>query len=100
MHCCNSQTVRPRPEKDRDPFAEPVCPVCGMEVENPKPKLVVNYHGKKLVFCADVCRKKFWQRPERCLAAAAGPMPKKKGIWQRYLERLTRATGGKEIKCH
>ncbi len=100
MHCCNSQTVRPRTEKDVDPLTEPVCPVCGMEVKNPKPKLVANYHGRKVYFCADACRKKFWRRPERCLASASGTMPKKKGIWQRYLQRLTKATGGQEIKCH
>ena len=100
MHCCNSPTARPRSENDSNPLTEPVCPVCGMEVKNPKPDLVIDYHGHPLHFCAKVCLEKFWQRPEACLAAGRGPMPKKKGIWKRYLERLTKATGGKEIKCH
>lgn len=100
MHCCNTRTVRLRSENDRDPLTEPVCPVCGMEVKKPNPKLVNNYHGRKIYFCASVCREKFWRRPEQCLAVGNGPMPRKKGIWKRYLERLDKATGGKEIKCH
>ena len=72
-------------------------PVCGMKVPPEKGDLFFSYQGCWYYFCAETCRKAFEKDPLKYLAIKS---PKRKGIWGRYLDRLNKATGGKQIKCH
>ena len=69
-------------------------PVCGMTVDPEKTDIVATVEGHAYYFCAEGCRKAFIKHPKKYLE------PKKKGMWGRYLERLEKATGGQEMKCH
>ena len=69
-------------------------PVCGMTVNPEKTDIVATIEGHAYYFCAEGCRKAFTKNPKKYLE------PKKKGIWGRYLERLEKATGRQEMKCH
>lgn len=71
-----------------------VDPVCGMDVPQTGGTIVVEYEGCRYYFCAEACREAFQEDPQKYLEQ------KPKGIWGRYLERLTKATGGKSFKCH
>ncbi len=71
-------------------------PVCGMNVLPGNTALVVKHDGSSYYFCAEGCRKAFEEDPEKYLTRR---VPKRKGFWRRYLDRLNRATGGKELKC-
>jgi P-type Cu+ transporter len=88
MNCCQ--------EKHKNP----IDPVCGMEVDQPHPKLVAIYKQKKYYFCAEACLNDFQQQPDYYLCQPAPKAPKKKGIWGRYLDRLNKTTGGKAMNCH
>lgn len=48
-----------------------VDPVCGMDVEPDKAAATSEYKGQKYYFCAEGCKKKFDQDPEKYLASAA-----------------------------
>ncbi|MBW1955209.1 MAG: YHS domain-containing protein [Deltaproteobacteria bacterium] len=93
MHCCENH-------QDPQKYAVSICPVCGMEVHRPNPKLATLYKGQKYDFCVEACLNEFKRHPERCLKAKKGLEPRKIGLWGRYLDRLNKATGGKAIKCH
>lgn len=93
MPCCDE------PKKTKD-VRHPIDPVCGMAVERVNPKLVAVHNGRKYYFCAEACLNDFNRDPERSLRNRKQPIPEKKGIWGRYLDRLTKATGGKAMKCH
>jgi YHS domain-containing protein len=69
-------------------------PVCGMTVDPERTDIVATVEGQAYYFCAEGCRKAFVKHPKKYLE------PKKKGMWGRYLERLEKATGGQEMKCH
>lgn len=72
-----------------------VDPVCGMEVEPRKTKLVALYKGRRYWFCADGCRKAFKADPDKYLE----PKPrKKKGWFGRYLDKMAKANE-KEFGC-
>jgi YHS domain-containing protein len=82
-------TVKDTPIKTIDP-------VCGMEVEPERTKLVALYKGKSYCFCAEGCRKAFEADPGKYLE----PKPlKKKGWFGRYLNRLSKINE-KEFGCH
>ena len=72
-------------------------PVCGMAVKPGKTRLVSLYQGSSYWFCAEGCRSAFERNPKKYLKSKT---TKRKGIWGRYLARLTRATGGAPMKCH
>lgn len=73
-------TVKDTPIKTIDP-------VCGMEVEPERTKLVALYKGKSYWFCAEGCRKAFEADPEKYLKPKPG---KRKGRFVRYLERMSK----------
>ncbi len=43
-------------------------PVCKMEVDENKPAATSEYKGKKYYFCAEGCKRAFYQDPEKYLA--------------------------------
>lgn len=72
-------------------------PVCGMTVVSESTSFPTRHGGATYFFCAEGCRQDFTADPERYLNP---PPAKPKGIWDRYLERLNKATGGKPPCCH
>jgi Cu+-exporting ATPase len=69
-------------------------PVCGMEVDPETAAAETCHEGIKVFFCAEGCRDAFLANPERYTK------PKHKGVWQRFLARMEKATGGKPMSCH
>lgn len=76
--------------------ATQVDPVCGMQVSPDSAAAKLCYNGQRLFFCAQGCKEAFEAHPEHYLKKG----PKRKGFWQRYLDRLTKATGGQPMSCH
>ena len=72
-------------------------PVCGMNVPPEKRDFVFNYQGCNYYFCAEACRRSFEKNPVIYLSPKISI---RKGLWGRYLDRLNKATQGKQIKCH
>ncbi len=75
-------------------------PVCGMEVEPGKTKLVSVHKGRSYWFCAEGCRWAFEADQEKFLK----PKPaKKKGWFGRYLDRMAKINkeefGSEGPKC-
>ena len=80
------------------PLEKPVVdPVCGMSVDPETAKIKTFIEGQNFYFCAEGCRKAFEENPEKYLGSEC---PKPKGWWGRYIARLQKATGGKQMKCH
>ena len=71
-----------------------VDPVCGMDVTSGANEISATFEGKTYYFCADGCRQRFNKEPCKYL------VPRRKGIWGRYMDRLQKATGGKAMRCH
>ena len=69
-------------------------PVCGMAVDPSTAAAEACHDGTKVFFCAEGCRDAFVATPERYT------QPKRKGVWQRFLARMEKATGGRPMKCH
>ena len=72
-------------------------PVCLMKVDSGKKGLMFTHRMRTYYFCAESCRKAFEGNPDKYLSTKS---PKRKGLWERYLERLNKATGGKSLHCH
>lgn len=76
-------------------------PVCGMEVEPGRTRLVAIYQGHSYWFCAEGCRNAFETNPKKYLERKPA---KSKGWWGRYLERMAKANkelfGGGPPQCH
>jgi YHS domain-containing protein len=76
-------------------------PVCGMEVEPGRTRLVAVYQGHSYWFCAGACREAFEVNPRKYLKPKH---LKRKGWFGRYLERLGKANeehfGRKGSRCH
>jgi YHS domain-containing protein len=72
-------------------------PVCLMEVDSARNNLMSTYRMRSYYFCAEACRKAFDTNPEKYIEQNTS---KRKGWWDRYLERLNKATGGKAPHCH
>ena len=80
------------------PSAKPfIDPVCGMSVDPETAKIMASIEGQNFYFCAEGCRKAFEESPEKYLGSEC---PKPRGWWGRYIARLQKATGGKQMKCH
>jgi YHS domain-containing protein len=69
-------------------------PVCNMVVDPAKAPAKYCHNGVAFYFCAQGCKAAFEANPDKFTAK------KKKGFWQRYLDRLKRATGGQPPACH
>jgi YHS domain-containing protein len=81
-----------------EPLSEKILdPVCGMSVDRDKTQFVSESQGKPYYFCAEACLKAFEKEPGKYLECA---VPKRKGFWRRYLDRLNKSTDGKAMKCH
>jgi YHS domain-containing protein len=76
-------------------------PVCGMEVEPGRTRLVAVYQGHSYWFCSRACRETFEKNPQKYLEPKH---PKHKGWFGRYLERLSKANeehfGKGGPRCH
>ena len=70
-----------------------VDPVCGMAVRPHTAAAQTNHNGQQIYFCAQACKEAFEADPGKY------KLSKSKGFWQRYLDRLNKATGGKPPSC-
>lgn len=50
----------------------PKDPVCGMDVKEDKAKATSVHRGKSYFFCAEACKKKFDQTPEKYVVKSSG----------------------------
>lgn len=85
----------------KDSPARTIDPVCGMDVEPGRTKLVSVHKGHSYWFCAESCRRAFEADPNKYVE----PKPvKKKGWFGRYLERMAKTNkkefGGAGPRCH
>jgi YHS domain-containing protein len=71
-----------------------VDPVCGMSVDPTKAAATLCHDGNQFYFCAEGCKRAFESDPGKY-----DKVEKHKGFWQRYLDRLNHATGGKPLSC-
>lgn len=76
------------------PINKMIDPVCGMAVDPSTAAAKTCHGGIQIYFCAEGCRDAFIANPERFTEV------KRKGIWQRFLVRMEKATGGRPMKCH
>jgi len=68
-------------------------PVCGMKVNPAGAAAQTSYNGAQIQFCAKSCKKAFNTDPKKF-------MPNRpKSFWNRYLDRLNKATGGRPPSC-
>jgi YHS domain-containing protein len=72
-------------------------PVCGMSVNPETAQIKVSIEGQNYYFCAEGCRTAFEANPGKY---AGSECAKPKGWWGRYMARLQKATGGRQMKCH
>jgi len=72
-------------------------PVCGMTVAPGETEILTSIGGETYYFCAEECRKSFEKNPKKFLNPK---LKKKKGFWDRYLDRLEKASRGRSMKCH
>ena len=79
-------------------------PVCGMEVDPGRTRLVAIYQGHSYWFCAEACRKAFEANPKKYLAPKSAKVMGPKGWWGRYLERMAKSNrelfGDSRPQCH
>lgn len=79
----------------QDTPARTIDPVCGMDVDPGRTKLISVHKGHSYWFCAEACRRAFEAHPNKYLE----PKPAKKKSWLgRYLERMAK-TNEKEFGC-
>lgn len=69
-------------------------PVCGMSVNPATASAKSCYNSVQVYFCSPDCKHKFDENPEKYGSK------RKKGLWQRYLDRLGKATGNQPPACH
>ena len=72
-------------------------PVCGMEVDPHTAPARTCYNGIQVYFCAQGCMNAFESDPQKYTTMN---LVKRKGFWRRYLDRLSKATGGRPPACH
>lgn len=72
-------------------------PVCAMKMFPERIKYTFAYKDHTYYFCDEACRMAFSADPEKYLKVKS---VKRKGIWGGYIDRLNKATGGKEQQCH
>jgi YHS domain-containing protein len=85
----------------RDSPTKTIDPVCGMEVEPDRTKLVSVYKGRSYWFCAQGCRHAFEANPDKYLKRKPA---KDKGWFGRWLDRMAKSNqevfGCAGPKCH
>ena len=85
----------------KDSPAKAIDPVCGMDVQPGRTKLVSVHEGHSYWFCAETCRSAFEANPKKYLEPESA---KKKGWIRRYLDRMAKANektfGCAGPKCH
>ena len=69
-------------------------PVCGMSVSPAAAAATTCHNGIQIYFCAETCKERFVANPRKYT------VKKRKNFWNRYLDRLNKATGGKPPACH
>ena len=69
-------------------------PVWAMTVDPDTAAAKICHNGVQIYFCAEGCMKAFEANPDKYKSK------KRKGFWQRYLDRLNKATGGQAQSCH
>ena len=72
-------------------------PVCHMKVKPGEKSIKLTLATRTYYFCAEGCRNAFKADPAKYLIEQ---VPRRKGLWGRYLERLEKATNGKSMRCH
>lgn len=72
-------------------------PVCGMEASTNGTVSPYVLGSCTYYFCAKGCRDAFVANPDKYLQEKPD---QHKGWWTRYLERLSKATGGRAQSCH
>ena len=82
--------------KGNDPVNIYIDPVCMMQVDPRVHHPKFTYRMRTYHFCADACRRSFEKNPDNYLKDEP---PRKKNLWQRYLDRLNKSTGGKPPTC-
>lgn len=81
--------------RGKDSPTKHIDPVCGMDVEPGRTKLISVHKGYRYWFCAESCRSAFEADPDKYLK----PKPSKKKNWfRRYLERMAK-TNEKAFGC-
>jgi len=73
-------------------------PVCGLEVDPVKTKILEAVRGHTYHFCTEKCRDEFKKDPLR-YRDILNITKKSKGWWGRYLDRVQKATNGRPPKC-
>ena len=73
-------------------------PVCGLEVDPAKAKILEAIRGHAYHFCTEKCRDEFKKDPLK-YGDILNFTKKSKGWWGRYLDRVQKATNGKPPKC-
>jgi YHS domain-containing protein len=68
-----------------------------MSIDPETTTITTSIEGQNFYFCAEGCRKAFEKNPEKYMGSECA---KPKGWWGRYIARLQKATGGKQMKCH
>ena len=68
-------------------------PVCGIKVSPKTASAKTEYKGRQIYFCAQSCKKAFDAKPSKY------KLDKPKGLWDRYLARLNKSTGGRPPSC-
>ena len=70
-----------------------VDPVCGMKVDSTDSTAKTTFSGTRIYFCAESCKQLFDADPKKFMSN------RPKSFWNRYLDRLNKATGGRPPSC-
>lgn len=83
-------------EKQRARSSWVTDPVCAMDVNPKQMEHTFSYRDHTYYFCSGGCREAFEADPEQYVNRRPA---KRKGWWGRYLDRLSRTTGGRPQRC-
>ena len=73
-------------------------PVCGLQLDPVNTSLFEVVRGHTYYFCNEKCHTEFKCFPTKYLDVL-NIIKKRKGWWERYLDRVQKATNGKPPKC-
>ena len=72
-------------------------PVCGLKINPQRSGYSTEYEQRLYFFCSRNCLDRFHQDSERFAKSGRRGL---KGIWSRYIDRVSKATDGKPPCCH
>jgi YHS domain-containing protein len=73
-------------------------PVCGLQIEfDTKSRFFVSIRDHAYYFCTEKCRNEFKKDPIKYMDVL-NTTKKRKNLWNRYLDRVQKATNGKPPK--